>query len=52
MPEVRDPVCGMTFPEEEAEALGAFVLVRGGAKHYFCSSTCKEQFERRQARAQ
>jgi YHS domain-containing protein len=46
MPDVRDPVCGMTFPEEDAEALGAFVVERGSRKHYLCSAACKEQFER------
>lgn len=48
MPDVLDPVCGMDLgPEKEAEALGAFVVVRGGKKHYLCSSTCKAQFEAR-----
>lgn len=45
MPDVRDPVCGMEFPEEEAEALGASVVLRGGKKHYFCSPTCAREFE-------
>lgn len=51
MADVRDPVCGMEFPEEDAEALGASVLVRAGRKHYFCSPTCKRQFEAGQAMA-
>jgi len=46
MPAVRDPVCGMEFPEEQAESLGAFVVERAGEKHYFCSQTCAEQFAR------
>jgi YHS domain-containing protein len=50
MPDVRDPVCGMQFPEEQAEALGAFVVVRAGKKHYLCSSTCKATFEKRGAK--
>lgn len=47
MPDVRDPVCGMTFPEEEAEALGAFVVERGGKRHYLCSAACRDAFLRR-----
>jgi YHS domain-containing protein len=31
-------------PEHEAEALGAFVVERGGKKHYLCSSTCRDAF--------
>jgi YHS domain-containing protein len=45
VPDVRDPVCGMEFPEEEAEALGASVVVRQGRKHYFCSPACAREFE-------
>jgi YHS domain-containing protein len=47
MGEVEDPVCGMRFPEEDAEALGAFVVVRDGTKHYLCSATCRDQFAER-----
>jgi YHS domain-containing protein len=50
MPDVRDPVCGMEFPEEQAEALGAFVVERQGRKHYFCSATCRDVFEARPPR--
>jgi YHS domain-containing protein len=46
MPDVRDPVCGMEFPAEEAEALGAVVVERAGRKHYFCSQFCADQFTR------
>ena len=51
MPDVRDPVCGMEFPEEEAEALGAEVLTVAGKRHYFCSPTCRRQFEAGQGHA-
>lgn len=44
--DVEDAVCGMTFPEESAEELGAFKVVRAGRTHWFCSSTCKETFEK------
>lgn len=47
MADVRDPVCGTEFPEEEAEALGAFVVRRGGTTHYLCSSTCRDAFLKR-----
>lgn len=47
MADVRDPVCGMEFPEEEAEALGAFVHVDKGRRTYFCSRTCLEAFDQR-----
>ncbi|HEV8360085.1 MAG TPA: hypothetical protein VGR28_06495 [Candidatus Thermoplasmatota archaeon] len=47
MADVRDPVCGMAFPEEQAEALGAFVVERAGKKHYLCSSTCRDAFLKR-----
>lgn len=44
VPDVTDPVCGMTFPEETAEEMGAFKVVRGGKTHWFCSSTCRDEF--------
>ncbi|MCA1814576.1 MAG: hypothetical protein LC624_11630 [Halobacteriales archaeon] len=47
MPDARDPVCGLEFPEEQAEALGAFVVHRAGKKHYLCSKACAEEFARR-----
>jgi len=45
---LRDPVCGMDLAEtpEEAEALGAFVVEKRGQKHYLCSVTCKQVFEK------
>lgn len=49
VPEVRDPVCGMTFPEEDAEALGAFVHQDRRGRHYFCSKTCLEEYQRQPA---
>ncbi|HSL82463.1 MAG TPA: heavy metal translocating P-type ATPase [Thermoanaerobaculia bacterium] len=38
---VRDPVCGMTFPPEEA----ATTLELGGETIYFCSPHCKAKLE-------
>jgi YHS domain-containing protein len=46
MSDVTDPVCGMTFPEETAEELGAFKIVRAGKTHWLCSSTCRDAFEK------
>lgn len=44
--DVTDVVCGMTFPEAQAEELGAFKVVHGGKTHWFCSSTCRDEFVR------
>ncbi|HWH07857.1 MAG TPA: YHS domain-containing protein [Candidatus Thermoplasmatota archaeon] len=46
MPDVTDAVCGATFPEETAEEMGAFKVVHGGKAHWFCSSTCRDAFEK------
>jgi YHS domain-containing protein len=46
MTDVTDPVCGMVFPEETAEEMGAFKVVRKGKTHWLCSSTCRDEFER------
>jgi len=46
VPDVRDAVCGLEFAEEQAEALGAFVVLRAGKKYYFCSTMCKDEFEK------
>lgn len=44
MGDVTDAVCGMTFPEETAEEMGAFKVVHKGKTHWFCSSTCRDAF--------
>lgn len=44
MPEVTDVVCGVSFPEEEAEALGALKTERKGRTHWFCCPTCQQEF--------
>jgi RND family efflux transporter MFP subunit len=41
-----DPVCGMEVDEAKARARG-LVSQRDGAAWYFCSSDCKETFDRR-----
>lgn len=46
MPETQCPVCGMAFPEEDAEDLGAFKVERAGKTHWLDSSSCKEAFEK------
>jgi Cu+-exporting ATPase len=38
---VRDPVCGMTFPQEKA----AGTTTHDGETVYFCSAGCKAKFE-------
>ena len=45
MPDVEDPVCKMTFPEESAEELGALKVVHKGKTHWFCSPTCQHEFQ-------
>lgn len=42
--EVTDPVCGMTFPEEGAEELGALHAEHEGKRVWFCSPTCEREF--------
>lgn len=42
MAKVKDPVCGMVFPEEEAAGQSQY---RGGTYH-FCAPSCKKLFER------
>jgi YHS domain-containing protein len=42
--DVTDPVCGMVFPEEGAEELGALKVERGGKTHWFCCPTCQKEF--------
>ena len=37
----KDPVCGMNFRDEEAEA----TFMYKGKTYYFCSEACKEEFE-------
>jgi len=37
---VRDPVCGMEFPQERAAA----TYEHEGVTYYFCSENCKEVF--------
>ena len=36
-----DPVCGMDIDEDEAEARSEYQ----GRTFYFCSQSCKEQFD-------
>lgn len=38
----KDPVCGMTVDEENAEWTGEFE----GKTYYFCNERCKKAFER------
>lgn len=47
--EVTDAVCGVTFDEETAEEMGAFRVVHEGRTHWFCSSTCRDEFVKRPA---
>lgn len=44
MAELTDAVCGMTFPEEGAEELGALKVEHLGRTHWFCSPTCERAF--------
>ncbi|MDX2149932.1 MAG: YHS domain-containing protein [Bryobacteraceae bacterium] len=37
---VRDPVCGMEFEAEEAQATADYE----GQTYYFCCPECREQF--------
>lgn len=40
----RDPVCGMQVDEQQAKAQGLTSEYQGQA-YYFCSPTCKQQFD-------
>lgn len=44
MPDVTDAVCGMSFPEESAEELGALHCVHNGKTRWFCCATCQKEF--------
>ena len=46
--DVTDPVCGMVFPEENAEELGALKVERAGKTHWFCCATCRDAFVKEQ----
>lgn len=39
--EIKDPVCGMTVDPKNAAA----AAVRGGTTYYFCSTSCRDEFE-------
>ena len=39
--QVTDPVCDMTFEEEDAKATSTYE----GRTYYFCCEPCKETFE-------
>lgn len=41
MPQVKDPVCGMTIDSAKAAGQSNYQ----GQTHYFCSTQCKQQFE-------
>ena len=43
---VEDPVCGMRIESEEA----AGTIEYGGKTYYFCSASCKAQFDRSPSR--
>ncbi len=43
--DVECPVCGMAFPEDQAEAWGAETVMHEGATYYFDSPVCRESFE-------
>ncbi len=43
--EVTDVVCGMQFPLEGAEELGALKVVHQGKTYWFCSPTCEQEFK-------
>jgi YHS domain-containing protein len=40
--EHKDPVCGMSVTAESAKA----ATVHGGKTYYFCSATCRDNFEK------
>ena len=39
---VKDPVCGMAVSEDSAKAKSVYQ----GQTYYFCSTLCKQMFER------
>ena len=39
--QVKDPVCGMIIPADEAKA----TIEHGDHRHYFCSDECRAKFE-------
>jgi len=39
---VRDPICGMTVDERKTDLKSGYA----GKTYYFCSETCKEQFDK------
>jgi len=41
MPQVKDPVCGMTIDPAKATGQSNY----RGHTYYFCSTSCKEQFD-------
>ncbi len=44
--QVKDPVCGMTIEDRDAAATAAYQ----GTTYHFCSSNCKERFEKEPAK--
>ena len=44
MPDVKDPVCGMEFPEETAQEMGATHATHKGKRRWFCSPACEREF--------
>lgn len=42
----KDPVCGMDVDEKKAAA----TAVHGGKTYYFCSTSCKNAFEKSPAK--
>lgn len=44
MADVTDLVCGMEFPEETAEELGAVKHTHEGKLYWFCCQTCRDAF--------
>lgn len=46
MPQVKDPVCGMTIASADAAA----VSDHEGTRYYFCSKNCKSEFDENPAR--
>lgn len=39
---VKDPVCGMSVNEKKAAGSSTF----GGKTYYFCSASCKAEFDK------
>ena len=44
---VKDPVCGIYFPQREGVQ-----LQHGGKTYVFCSAACREQFSKEQQKQQ